>query len=452
MKRIYFLSLLVFSAPALFAQQGEVKLYSLQECITYALENNQNVKNAGLSVDMSRYKIGEIVSAGLPQINASADLGYNFKVQTAFLPAEIAGGEPGTFVPVQFSPPYSGNASINLNQMVFNGSYIVGLKASKTYSELASKEKIKSEIDVIEAVSKAYYLALVNQERSELIDKNYDRLDSLLRETTILHQNGFAEKIDVDRVKVNVNNIAVTKRNFTNTLNLSYSLLKFQMGLDPRDSIQLKDKIADVQLEVLDENFGSDSKIEDRIEMSILQTNMDLSKLDVKNVKAQYLPSLDLYGAIGATSGAGSSSELMNFGDNWFGLGVVGLRLSVPIFDGLYKTRVIQQKKLQTEQIVNTRDQLQKSITLEIDQAQAALQYSVDNLAAQRENMDLAEGIFNTTRIKFKEGVGSNIEVIDADASYKEAQANYYNALYDALVAKIELEKSYGKLTVPQTK
>lgn len=448
MNRLYLLSLLLFSQIALFAQQqSEAKLYSLQDCITYALENNQNVKNAQLSVDISKYKIGEIISEGLPQINASADLGYNFKVPTSFIPSDFFGGEPGTFTPVQFSPAYNGSASINLDQMVFDGSYIVGLKASKTYAELSSKEKIKSEIDVIEAVSKAYYLVLVNQERSELIDKNYARLDSLLRETRILYENGLAEKIDVDRIKVSFNNISTTRNNFINTMNISYSLLKFQMGMDPKATIQLKDKIADVQLEVLDENFGSDSKIEDRIEMSILQTNLDLVKLDVRNVKSMYLPSIDLYGSIGATSGAGSSSELMNFGDNWFGLGVVGLRLNVPLFDGFYKARVIQQKRLQADQIINSRDQLQKSISLEIEEARAALKLSVDNLAAQNENMELAEGIFRTTRIKYNEGVGSNIEVIEADASYKEAQSNYYNALYDALVAKIDLEKAFGKLS-----
>jgi len=448
MNRLYLLSLLVFNQIVLFGQQqSEEKLYSLQDCIAYALENNQNVKNAQLSVDISKYKVGEIISEGLPQISASADLGYNFKVPTAFLPAEIAGGEPGTFVPVQFSPPYNGSAYINLNQMVFDGSYIVGLKASKTYSELSSKEKVKFEIDVIDAVSKAYYLVLVNQERSELIDKNYARLDSLLRETRIMYENGLSEKIDVDRIKVSFNNISATKKNFINTLNISYSLLKFQMGMDPQASIQLKDKIADVQLEVLDENFGSNSKIEDRIEMSILQTNLDLVKLDVRNVKSMYLPSIDLYGSIGATSGTGSSSEIMNFGDNWFGLGVVGLRLNVPIFDGFYKARVIQQKRLQAEQIINSQDQLQKSISLEIEEARAALKLSVDNLAAQHENMELAEGIFRTTRIKYNEGVGSNIEVIEADASYKEAQSNYYNALYDALVAKIDLEKAFGKLS-----
>ncbi|MEQ8425830.1 MAG: TolC family protein, partial [Cyclobacteriaceae bacterium] len=156
---------------------------SLQECISYALENNQNVKNAQLSLDISKYRVGEILADGLPQLSASADLGYNFKVPTSFIPAEFFGGEVGTFAPVQFSPAYNGSAGVDLSQMLFDGSYFVGLKASRIYTDLSRKDKIKSEIDVIEAVSKAYYLVLVNQDQRELIEKSYNRLDTLLSDT-----------------------------------------------------------------------------------------------------------------------------------------------------------------------------------------------------------------------------------------------------------------------------
>lgn len=441
-----FTFLLVTAGATVFAQATTEGAYSLDECIRYALENNRQIQNAQLSFTEAKHKVGEILADGLPQINATADLGYNFKVPTSFIPAEFFGGEPGTFAPVQFSPAYNGTASIGLNQMIFDGSYFVGLKASRTYTELSRKDKIKTEIDVVADVSKAYYLALVNKDRLELIEKNYGRIDSLYRETLIMFENGFAEKIDVSRVKVQLNNLAVEKNNFDNTLKLSYAVLKFQMGMDVNEPISLKDKIEDIQFEGLAEDFGGDFNYDDRIELSILKTNLDLVNLDIKNTTVRYLPKLDLYGRLGATSGAGSSSDFLSFGDNWFSFGIVGLQLNVPVFDGMRKSRQIQQKRAQAERIENSQDLLRKNIDLEIQTARANLKKSVDNLLAQRENMELAESVYSVTKIKYGEGIGSNLEVVEGDAAYKQAQTNYYSALYEALVSKIELEKAYGKL------
>jgi outer membrane protein TolC len=158
------------------------------------------------------------------------------------------------------------------------------------------------------------------------------------------------------------------------------------------------------------------------------------------------MPTLDLYGAYGASTGTQSFSNLMSFGDYWFGFGVVGLRLNVPIFDGLRKSKMIQQKKLQAEQLENNQTQLKQNIDFQILQAKTILKRNIDKLVDQRENVELADNVYTVTKIKYEEGVGSNIEVIEADATYKEAQINYYDAIYNALVAKIELEKAHGKL------
>jgi len=216
--------------------------------------------------------------------------------------------------------------------------------------------------------------------------------------------------------------------------------------MDVNSSLELKDRIDDIQFEMLEENFGSNFNYSDRIEFSQLQTNLDLVNLDIKNTQVRYLPTIDFYGRYGASTGAGSLSDLTSFGDNWFGLGVVGMRLNVPIFDGLRKSRQIQQKKLQAQQIEYSKDQLQKNIDVQIQQARTALKKSIDNMVAQRENMELAENVYNVAKIKYEAGVGSNIEVINADASFKEAQTNYHSSLYNALVAKVDLEKAFGKL------
>ncbi|MEJ2005755.1 MAG: TolC family protein, partial [Cyclobacteriaceae bacterium] len=184
-----------------------------------------------------------------------------------------------------------------------------------------------------------------------------------------------------------------------------------------------------------------------RIEISQLQTNKELNHLDIKNVTMGYLPSIDLYGALGATAGTQESGQFFNIGQNWFDYSAVGVRMNIPIFDGLRKSHQIQQRKIKALQLENEEERLKNSIDIEIQESATNYQRSVDNLEAQIENMKLAEEVYNVSKIKYSEGVGSSIEVTNADADYKQAQTNYYNALYDALVAKVDLQKAYGVLT-----
>ena len=454
-------TLLLVFVTQFVAAQGDNN-FSLQECIDYALQNNADLKNRALDREIAERQVKQTIADGLPQINGNVDLSYNFKIQTTPIPDFISPsvygvlfqegviptrdlGDPQIF-PAQFGTKYSGSASINLEQMIFNGSYFVGLQAARTFTELSRKDQIKTEIDVIEAVSKAYYGVIVMKERQELISKNYYRLDSLLRDTKALNENGFAEKIDVNRVQVQFNNIKVEFENFDRTLELAKALLKFQMGMPQSESLTLTTYLEDIQFDLTSPEPDNEFNYKDRIEYSQLETNKELVELDAKNTRVQYLPRIDLYGRLGATSGAQTTSDLFNFQDNWFELGVVGVRMSVPIFDGFRKSNIIQQKKIQIRQIENSFEQLKNGIDIEVTQSSINYDKAVDNMVAQKENMDLAQEVYDVAKIKYQEGVGSSIEVTNADADYKQAQTNYYDALYSALIAKVELDKAHGKL------
>jgi outer membrane protein TolC len=464
MKKILFILLLVGLGPVTLAQQ-EDGYYTLEECIEYALEHNQEYLNAGIETGIADAFMKEVISDGLPQVDANVDLGYNIRIQRTFIQDFVSPAvygilqeegliEPGPipepeFFPAAFGTKYTGFAGINLSQMIFDGSFLVGVRAAKTYNQLSQKDLIKTRIDVVEGVSKAYYLVMVNEERKALIDKNYDRLDTLLQETRALYENGFAEKIDVSRVQVQFNNIKVQKENIVQSVLYTKALLKFQMGMEPRQPLEVEDRIDDLVFQEVPDEVYQEFDYNRRIEISQLQTNQELAEIDIKNTRMRYMPNLDLYGTLGASAGTQSSNELFKFNDNWFDFSAVGLRMYLPIFDGLRKSHQVQQKKLKVMQLNNQEQQLKNSIDVEILQSATNYQTSVDNLKAQLENMDLAEEVYNVAKIKYEEGVGSSIEVTNADADYKEAQTNYYNALYDALVAKVELQKAYGVL-IPQ--
>lgn len=456
------LSAIVGWLPQGASAQEPDAYYTLEECVEYALQHNQQYLNAGLETQISDAFMKETISDGLPQLNGNVDLGYNIKIQRTFIQDFISPAvysileeegliEPTPlpdpeFFPAAFGTKYQGYAGINLSQMVFDGSFLVGLKAAKTYSELSRKDLIKTRIDVVEAVSKAYYLVMVNEERRELIARNFSRLDTLLQETKALYENGFAEKIDVSRIQVQFNNIRVQQDNISQSVLYTKALLKFQMGMAAREPLELEDTIDELIFQEVPEEVYQEFDYNRRIEMSQLQTNQDLVQLDIKNTKMRYLPNIDLYGNLGASAGTQTTGDLFSFNDNWFDFSQVGLKMNVPIFDGMRKSHQIQQKKLQAMQLDNRQQQLENSIDVEILQSATNYKTSVDNLRAQLDNMSLAQEVYNVAKIKYEEGVGSSIEVTNADADYKEAQTNYYNALYDALVAKVELRRAYGVL------
>lgn len=454
---------LVLMAASVAAQQNTTEVtFSLEECINYALENNETLRNTQLDKDIAQARVRETLADGLPQLNANLELAYNYKIAVTPLPDFIAPSVygvlfdealleprdlgPPDIIPTQFGTDYTGQAVISLEQMLFDGSYFVGLRAARTYTELSRKDHLKSEIDIVEAVSKAYYSLLVNKEQTELINKNYERLDSLLRDTKGLYENGFAEKIEVNRVQVQFNNAKVERDNMDQLIEISKILLKFQMGLPQSSELEISETIEDIRFESMEINENDDFDYSQRIEYSQLQTNETLAQLDMKNTQVQYYPKVDLFGNFGSSMGAISSGDIFNFDDNWFGLGAIGVRMSVPIFDGFRKSNIIQQKRLQVAQINNNKKQLENNIDLEVRQSSLTYDRSIDNMVAQQENMKLAEEVYNVAKVKYEEGLGSSLEIINADADYKEAQTNYYSALYDALVAKVELQKAYGTL------
>jgi outer membrane protein len=459
MKVIYWLAVILLVPQFILAQQ-DPKIYTLEECIGYALENNQDIKVKKLDEEIAKEKVDQTIATGLPQISGSLDLAYNYKVATQFLPDFISPavygvlfqenlleqrnlGEPQIF-PAQFGTKYSSSAVLNLQQMVFNGSYFVGLRAAKTFMDYSGKELVNQETDVVEAVSKAYYGALISREQVDMIIKNYGRLDSLLTNTRILYENGFAEKIDVSRIQIQFNNIAVEKRYAEELYNLNVQILKTQMGMPLEQELQIAEGLEDLQFEIIESFPEAGFNYADRIEYSLLQTNGELVELDMKNIQAQYFPQINLYGSYGASTGRQEFDQVFN--NEWFELGAIGLAVNVPVFDGFLKKSRIEEKRIQRNRIEVSKVALRNAIDLQIEQAEFQYRKSIDNMMAQQENMKLAQEVYEVSRIKYEEGVGSNLEVTNADTDLKAAQNNYYTALYESLIAKIDLQKAYGIL------
>lgn len=424
--------------------------YSLQEAIQYGLTHNINVKNTQTDAQSAESRIGEIRSVGLPQVSASVNILDNLIIQKAILPAAFVGGSPDDPpVAIPFGVKYSGTAAAQLNQIIFNAQWLLGLKAAQAYRELAVKNVTQSKIQVAENVSKAYYSVLVAEERAKLLDLNIQRLDSLTREMSAMNQKGFVEKLDVDRLEVSLNNLKTERSKVQNLVDLSYYMLKFQMGMKLDDAIVLTDRInenevARIETEVKADNNASFS-YDQRIDYSILKSNLLLSEMDVENNKRGYYPTVAAFAGYGYNTGRNKFSQL--FTSPWFNNANIGLSVNIPVFDGFAKKYKIQQAKFTVDKVKQSMSLVEQSIDLQIRSANITIVNGLETLKSQKRNLDLAQEVVRVSKIKYQSGTGSNIEVINAESALKEAQTNYFASLYDLLLAKIDLDKAKGKLS-----
>jgi len=448
--------------------------FTLEQCIEYALQNSSSVQNAVLDERIADARVKETRGIGLPQVDASISVQHNQKLPRFFSQynADQEGGfidlsgvpgiQSGDVVALQnfFQLKSAGNAGVSVTQILFNGSYLVGLQAANAYRELASKSSLNTRENVIEAVTKAYYLVLINKDRLRLADANIQRIDSLLKTTRALNENGFAESIDVDRIQVTYNNLKIARDNFYNVQDVAVQLLKFQMNYPMADAINVQGDISELEVDeklLMDYNLNWDYSM--RSDYRVLEMTRKLSALDLKNKYAEGLPSLVAFANLGYSTQSpnigglfkteSSIEDLGSIGpDKWYSFSSFGVSLNVPIFSGLQRTYRVQQAKLSLQKNENNLNSLKSAIDLQMKNTSLTYQNSLNTLKAQRENKVLADNVAKVTKIKWEQGVGSNLEVIDAENSLVTAQSNYYDALYTALSAKIELDKAFGRLNV----
>lgn len=419
-----------------------VAAFTLQEAIDYAQTHQSAILNAKVDEEIARNTVKKTVGMGLPQINANVNFQDFIKVPTNLLPGEFF-GKPGEMIPVRFGVKYQSSAGLELSQLLFDGTYLVGLQASKTYKELSTKNLQRSRIETAVAVTKAYYSVLVSNEQLSLLDANIVRLKKSLKDTEALFKNGFVEKIDLDRLTVLNNNLETERENVVHLLDLNLHLLKFQMGMNINSTLTLKDSISGLNVEE-SVALNDTSAYKSRIEYSLLETQKKLNELDLKRYQSQYLPSI---GAFGSTTRSLQSNTFNELFDRSFPMTVIGFRISVPIISGGIRNYQVRNARLEIKKTENNLVNLRNGINLEVEQAKTVYRNGFRSLENQKRNMTLAQEVLRVTKVKYEQGVGSSIEVTTAETALKESQNNYINALYELLINKVNLDKALGKIT-----
>ncbi|HEX8515329.1 MAG TPA: TolC family protein [Bacteroidia bacterium] len=446
MRKIIIIGLGFFAAGS-FAQTKDTaaKAFSLQQAVDYAMQHHVSVQNAMIDEAIAQKKVNEIMGAGLPQINASFDFKDFLELPTSFIPAEFFGGPPGTFAPIKFGTQYQSTAALDASQLIFSGEYFLGLKASKVFVELSQRSTQRTRIETAAAVSKAYYTVLINEERMKLMDANIARLKKALDDTKALNESGFVEKLDYDRLSVIYNNTLVEQEKVSRYLNIGIYLLKYQMGMDISTPLTLTDKFADIKFDPLKDVTAQKFDYEKRVEYSLFTVQYKLAKLEQKRQRFSYLPTAVAYGSL---SGSSQSNEfdVWDTQKPWYPMALIGAKFTMPVFTGMARHARKQQAKLSVMKAENNIEMLRQSIDLELASTIINLQNASASLEIQKKNIETAEEVYRVSKIKFESGVGSNLEMITAETTLKESQTNYFNALFDAMISKIDYDKANGTL------
>jgi outer membrane protein TolC len=429
--------------PAQPAPQEPQQL-SAKQAVDYALANQATVRTAKLDQLIQLAKNREVSGLALPSVVGNGTFQHNPIVQKQLIDASnFSDTVPkGTLVPFSFGLKFNVIGEITLKQVLFDPSVLVALQARKTLEELSDRSVQKAEIDVKVNVYKSYYNVLSAYKALQFLTGNIATMEKLLSDTREIYNNGLVEKLDVDRLMVQLTNLRTEETKLRNLSEVGIAALKYQMGMSMQQEIVLTDTLstAEIKSVVAVDNFDYSQ----RIEYQLLETQKRAYEFDLKRYKYNAFPTLSLF----STGGYSRASDVFNYFDNqkWYGYLGYGVNLSIPIYAGSQRRRKVDQAFLEVKKADVQLENTKLGIDLERSQSSSNLRNNILTLEAQESNMHLAQEVHAMTQTKYKEGVGSSLEMSTAENDLLTAQNNYFNALYNAVVAKVDYLKAYGKL------
>lgn len=438
--------------------------FSVQQAVDYALKNNVNVKNALLQVKVQEQQNAVFTASAYPHINASIGTTYNPAIATTVIPNFISPATyqvlidqgvkdgngnpiqmPSNFgmIPAQFGTKFSANAGISLQQILFDGQVFVGLLARGAAVELQQKNAEVTQESLKANIYKVYYQLSVSKTQIEMLDANIALVEKNLRDTRIIYENGFREKLDVDKETVRLSNLKTEKQKILNQISNGYYALKMLMGMPIADELVLTDNITeqDVKEGVLDASAYSYT---DRKEYQQAEISKKLLEYNVRRYKLSQIPTISL-SALYAKNAQRDKWNFIGKGD-WFTVSNINLNINIPIFNGLFTKSKIKEAQLEVLKLNNQMESLKLWIDNDVEAAKNNFRNAIATMDVQKQNKDLAEKVYQQTKKKYEVGTGTQIEIVAAQTEMKSAQTNYISALYDAIIAKVDYLKATGKL------
>lgn len=437
---IYILTLLIGLSS--FQVRGqEVHEFTLSEAQAYAIENSYKARVATYDVQESEYQVKETMAFGFPQLNGKVDYNYNIALPVQLLPAEFVGGEPGEFAEIQFGTKNSMAASASLSQLIFDGTYIIGLKGAKIYNALVAQQKGATDFDVKKNTSDAYYVAVVAVENHKMLLDNLEKINEQLYQTTKLYENGLVEEQNVDQLRLNAGKVKIEVENAERQIIISRNMLKFQLGIVLRDSIVLKENIQELIDNATLEISGRYAyDVSQNIQFKVANAWVDIRETQVRLEKSKYLPSLSAMLNVSGTS-YDESFNYFSGSSNWYGASFVGVNMNVPIFSGMGRHNSVQRAKVNSLIMQVQREEMKESLNLQLLNSNANFNQALAAFNISLENVELAKSIRDKTYRKFQEGMSTSFEVTQAESQLITDQFNLVGAALNLFEAKTQIDQ-----------
>ncbi len=435
-----FVFILVLLSTFGYAQQKVTRSFNLEEAITFAIDSNYTAINARRDIAIAIKQKWETTAAGLPQIDGNITYNNNLKQPVTLIPAEITGGPPGTFTPVTFGTKQNASAVATLDQLIFDGSYLVGLKAAKTFLQYSENLSEKTNLEIRKGVINAYGAVILSEELVLIFEKNKANLEKNLSETQKIYENGLAEQESVEQLEITLLQIDTQLSNIRRTLKIARQMFNVGLGIDVEQDVIFEDSFDElttqnISLDLLDRSLN----IEENVDYKIALNFTEQRDLEMQLEKSKFLPSLNAFANYG-TSAFSDTFSFVNGEQVWFQSSVIGLSLKVPVFSSGMKRARTQKAKIALDQAETDLELAIQNIMLELNTSKSNYQFAIDKYQNSKKNIALAERIENKNQIKFSEGLASSFDLRQAQTQLYTFQQEYFQSMLDVINAKSDLE------------
>lgn len=381
----------------------------------------------------------------MPQINAGLDYTNNFVLQKSVVPAEFFGGNPGEYAEVAFGTKHNMIARANLSQLIFDGSYIVALQASKTYMKFYENAKQKTNIEIKEMVINSYGNVLLAEESIAILNKNKATLEKTLSDTEATFKNGLIEEESVEQLQITLTSINSTLNYNKRLVDVAYKMLKINLGIDINDTLKLTDSLDNLTISNLDLAISKNEfAVLDNINYKMALNFQEQRELELKLQKSKALPSLLANVNYGSTA-FNNQFKFFTQNQKWFNYSNMGISLNVPIFSSMARSSRTQQAKIALDQAKTQLTETEQKLKLQYSSAKTDYEFSIEEYATAKTNLNLAQRIEKKQQIKFTEGLSSSFDYNDAQRQLYTAQQKYLQSMVDVINKKAALEKIINK-------
>ena len=448
-------------------QDLNTKTFSLKEAQDQAVKNNAQVQLALLDVGIAKQTVRNVTAIGMPQIGATGSFNHYIAIPTSVVPADAFGfpdwfnqwiddvaesttitpnypsGSDQEFSELQFGSKYSSSFGITVNQLIFDGSFIIGLRAAKSFVKVQNQALSRTETEVKLTLTRSYYGVLIAEQNAEILGKNLLSIQKTYEESKELLNNGFIEQIALDQVKLLVGNLEISHNTAKEQLEISGKLLNYQMGLPLGTEISLSEDLN--SLASISSEFAVDNEfnLEEHLDFKMAQTQVQLMELNKKKEQFAYLPTL---GGFFNHQRNAFRNEFDFMSGNWYPTTLWGLSLNIPIFGGFGQAAQLRIAGMQLEKAQIRQSQISDRLKLSEASRKLAFTSAMSLYLNQKENLELAKTIREKTAIKFKEGLASSMELAQAENQFFSTQGAYVQSVFSLLNAKTELQKALGQL------